>query len=124
MVYPALGAAFGCWSGAIPLGLDWERPWQVSCAQNPSMLLLFTASAGMAIDSGVWRHLGIHHWFAGCVRHEHGALAGRGRHPVAPIYCSKAAQEPPSIAVPMSQCQRSDSYIGASKYPMNVGPTS
>lgn len=36
MVYPALGAAFGCWSGAIPIGLDWERPWQVSCAQNPS----------------------------------------------------------------------------------------
>ncbi|EPS96374.1 hypothetical protein FOMPIDRAFT_1025398 [Fomitopsis schrenkii] len=28
MVYPALGAAFGCWSGAIPIGLDWERPWQ------------------------------------------------------------------------------------------------
>ncbi|KAH9934199.1 GPI biosynthesis protein family Pig-F-domain-containing protein [Fomitopsis serialis] len=28
MVYPAIGAVFGCWSGAIPIGLDWERPWQ------------------------------------------------------------------------------------------------
>ncbi|PCH37457.1 hypothetical protein WOLCODRAFT_109909 [Wolfiporia cocos MD-104 SS10] len=28
MVYPAVGAAIGCWSGAIPIGLDWERPWQ------------------------------------------------------------------------------------------------
>ncbi|KAH9829215.1 GPI biosynthesis protein family Pig-F-domain-containing protein [Rhodofomes roseus] len=29
IVYPAIGAVFGCWSGAIPIGLDWERPWQV-----------------------------------------------------------------------------------------------
>ncbi|OCH90481.1 hypothetical protein OBBRIDRAFT_776854 [Obba rivulosa] len=28
LVYPAAGALFGCWSGAIPIGLDWERPWQ------------------------------------------------------------------------------------------------
>ncbi|ESK86824.1 phosphatidylinositol-glycan biosynthesis class f [Moniliophthora roreri MCA 2997] len=28
MVYPAIGAALGCWSGAIPIALDWDRPWQ------------------------------------------------------------------------------------------------
>ncbi|KAI0943029.1 hypothetical protein AcV7_002285 [Taiwanofungus camphoratus] len=28
IVYPAVGAVFGCWSGAIPIGLDWDRPWQ------------------------------------------------------------------------------------------------
>ncbi|OSD00497.1 hypothetical protein PYCCODRAFT_1371063 [Trametes coccinea BRFM310] len=28
LVYPAVGAAIGCWAGAIPIGLDWERPWQ------------------------------------------------------------------------------------------------
>ncbi|KZT00720.1 uncharacterized protein LAESUDRAFT_665530 [Laetiporus sulphureus 93-53] len=28
MVYPAIGAMLGCWSGAIPIGLDWDRPWQ------------------------------------------------------------------------------------------------
>ncbi|EMD36950.1 hypothetical protein CERSUDRAFT_114862 [Gelatoporia subvermispora B] len=28
LVYPAAGALLGCWSGAIPIGLDWERPWQ------------------------------------------------------------------------------------------------
>jgi len=28
MVYPATGALLGCWAGAIPIGLDWERPWQ------------------------------------------------------------------------------------------------
>ncbi|GBE83503.1 hypothetical protein SCP_0505540 [Sparassis crispa] len=28
IVYPAAGTLIGCWSGAIPLGLDWERPWQ------------------------------------------------------------------------------------------------
>ncbi|KAI8989070.1 GPI biosynthesis protein family Pig-F-domain-containing protein [Trametes punicea] len=28
LVYPAAGAAMGCWVGAIPIGLDWERSWQ------------------------------------------------------------------------------------------------
>ncbi|KAH9929100.1 GPI biosynthesis protein family Pig-F-domain-containing protein [Epithele typhae] len=28
LVYPAVGAVMGCWAGAIPIGLDWERPWQ------------------------------------------------------------------------------------------------
>ncbi|KAG5635370.1 hypothetical protein H0H81_011517 [Sphagnurus paluster] len=28
LVYPALGAALGCWAGTIPLALDWDRPWQ------------------------------------------------------------------------------------------------
>ncbi|KAI0634329.1 GPI biosynthesis protein family Pig-F-domain-containing protein [Trametes polyzona] len=28
LVYPAVGALMGCWAGAIPIGLDWERPWQ------------------------------------------------------------------------------------------------
>ncbi|KAL1948400.1 hypothetical protein VTO73DRAFT_12475 [Trametes versicolor] len=28
LVYPAVGAVIGCWAGAIPIGLDWERPWQ------------------------------------------------------------------------------------------------
>ncbi|KAH7910726.1 GPI biosynthesis protein family Pig-F-domain-containing protein [Hygrophoropsis aurantiaca] len=28
MVYPAFGAIVGCWSGAIPIALDWDRPWQ------------------------------------------------------------------------------------------------
>ncbi|KAF5372549.1 hypothetical protein D9758_005152 [Tetrapyrgos nigripes] len=28
MVYPAFGAVLGCWLGAIPIALDWDRPWQ------------------------------------------------------------------------------------------------
>ncbi|KAK7469225.1 Glycosylphosphatidylinositol (GPI) anchor assembly protein [Stygiomarasmius scandens] len=28
MVYPAVGAALGSWLGAIPIALDWDRPWQ------------------------------------------------------------------------------------------------
>ncbi|TCD68779.1 hypothetical protein EIP91_009792 [Steccherinum ochraceum] len=30
VVYPAVGAILGCWTGAIPAGLDWEEPWQAS----------------------------------------------------------------------------------------------
>ncbi|KAG8857064.1 hypothetical protein FRB96_005994 [Tulasnella sp. 330] len=28
LVYPILGTLVGCWLGAIPLPLDWDRPWQ------------------------------------------------------------------------------------------------
>jgi len=28
IVYPAIGTAFGCWLGVIPIALDWDRPWQ------------------------------------------------------------------------------------------------
>ncbi|GJE86359.1 GPI biosynthesis protein family Pig-F-domain-containing protein [Phanerochaete sordida] len=28
LVYPAVGTVLGCWSGVIPIGLDWDRPWQ------------------------------------------------------------------------------------------------
>ncbi|TFK52846.1 PIG-F-domain-containing protein [Heliocybe sulcata] len=28
LVYPAVGTALGCWLGAIPLALDWDRSWQ------------------------------------------------------------------------------------------------
>ncbi|KAF8665035.1 hypothetical protein AX16_000647 [Volvariella volvacea WC 439] len=28
LVYPAIGTVVGCWLGAIPIALDWDRPWQ------------------------------------------------------------------------------------------------
>ncbi|ORY88759.1 GPI biosynthesis protein family Pig-F-domain-containing protein [Leucosporidium creatinivorum] len=28
LLAPALGAIVGCWAGAIPIPLDWDRPWQ------------------------------------------------------------------------------------------------
>ncbi|QRV84892.1 GPI biosynthesis family Pig-F protein [Ceratobasidium sp. AG-Ba] len=28
VVFPALGAIIGCWLGALPMPLDWDRPWQ------------------------------------------------------------------------------------------------
>ncbi|KAJ4478239.1 GPI biosynthesis protein family Pig-F-domain-containing protein [Lentinula aciculospora] len=28
VVYPAMGAILGSWLGAIPIALDWDRPWQ------------------------------------------------------------------------------------------------
>jgi len=28
LVYPTIACFLGCWAGAIPIGLDWERPWQ------------------------------------------------------------------------------------------------
>lgn len=30
LVYPPVGAVLGGWLGAIPIALDWDRPWQVS----------------------------------------------------------------------------------------------
>ncbi|KAI0319329.1 GPI biosynthesis protein family Pig-F-domain-containing protein [Amylostereum chailletii] len=28
IVYPSIGALMGAWTGVIPIGLDWDRPWQ------------------------------------------------------------------------------------------------
>ncbi|KAF8915434.1 GPI biosynthesis protein family Pig-F-domain-containing protein [Mucidula mucida] len=28
IAYPSAGAIIGCWLGAIPIALDWDRPWQ------------------------------------------------------------------------------------------------
>ncbi|CAE6433589.1 unnamed protein product [Rhizoctonia solani] len=28
VVFPAIGAIIGCWLGALPMPLDWDRPWQ------------------------------------------------------------------------------------------------
>ncbi|WWC92410.1 uncharacterized protein L201_007367 [Kwoniella dendrophila CBS 6074] len=28
LVYPVIGTIIGAWCGAIPIPLDWDRPWQ------------------------------------------------------------------------------------------------
>lgn len=28
ILYPVIGAVVGAWMGAVPLALDWDRPWQ------------------------------------------------------------------------------------------------
>nr|VWO98584.1 BZIP domain-containing protein [Ganoderma boninense] len=46
LVYPAVGTVTGAWLGVIPIGLDWERPWQ-TWPLTPS----FGAVAGFIVGS-------------------------------------------------------------------------
>ncbi|GAA5976377.1 hypothetical protein JCM10908_005477 [Rhodotorula pacifica] len=43
---PAVGAVIGCWAGALPIPLDWDRPWQ----KYPTTSIL-GAVAGHALGS-------------------------------------------------------------------------
>ncbi|KAM0788139.1 hypothetical protein ACM66B_001304 [Microbotryomycetes sp. NB124-2] len=58
LLAPAVGAIVGCWLGAVPIPLDWDRPWQ----KWPTTCTL-GALAGHAVGSGIsivvcsWRAL-------------------------------------------------------------------
>ena len=60
LVYPVIGTALGCWSGAFPIALDWDRPWQVGPATPFVRPLPTKMSTGMAIDYRTWCHNGVH----------------------------------------------------------------
>ncbi|KAH7883099.1 GPI biosynthesis protein family Pig-F-domain-containing protein [Phlebopus sp. FC_14] len=46
IVYPAVGAVAGAWTGTIPIALDWDRPWQAW-----PLALLFGSLAGYIVGS-------------------------------------------------------------------------
>ncbi|BGP14427.1 hypothetical protein JCM10213_004550 [Rhodosporidiobolus nylandii] len=49
---PALGAIIGCWLGAVPIPLDWDRPWQkwpTTCVLGA----LFGYAAGAVVSLAV-----------------------------------------------------------------------
>ncbi|KAM0749195.1 hypothetical protein T439DRAFT_326937 [Meredithblackwellia eburnea MCA 4105] len=48
LLFPALGTFAGCWLGAVPIPLDWDRPWQ----KWPTTCVL-GALAGHAIGTGL-----------------------------------------------------------------------
>jgi len=47
VVYPAIGAVIGCWLGAFPLPLDWDRPWQAW-----PLVPAYTAVLGHIVGAG------------------------------------------------------------------------
>lgn len=50
IVYPTVGALAGAWSGTIPIGLDWERPWQVSETLSANGCVAYGV-VGVAVDT-------------------------------------------------------------------------
>jgi len=40
LLYPAVGTVLGCWAGAFPIALDWDRPWQAWPLTSASCAIL------------------------------------------------------------------------------------
>jgi len=58
VIYPVFGTICGCWVGAIPLALDWDRPWQ-AWPLSPAYGALFGHVLGSvcALGLSVWKRL-------------------------------------------------------------------
>ncbi|CAE6504421.1 unnamed protein product [Rhizoctonia solani] len=54
IVFPAIGAIIGCWLGALPMPLDWDRPWQAWPLTSAYMAVI-----GHLIGSGISLAVGI-----------------------------------------------------------------
>jgi phosphatidylinositol glycan class F len=51
LVYPIVGTLVGAWAGAIPIPLDWDRPWQVSrVLQSCHLSLVSAVTRGHLVD--------------------------------------------------------------------------
>ncbi|KAG8785371.1 hypothetical protein FRC12_017681 [Ceratobasidium sp. 428] len=48
VVFPVVGAIVGCWLGALPMPLDWDRPWQAW-----PLTSAYLAVIGHAVGAGV-----------------------------------------------------------------------
>ncbi|KAB5588875.1 GPI biosynthesis family Pig-F protein [Ceratobasidium theobromae] len=48
VVFPSIGAIIGCWLGALPMPLDWDRPWQAW-----PLTAAYLAIIGHVIGSGI-----------------------------------------------------------------------
>lgn len=58
MFAPAVGTVLGCWTGAFPIPLDWDRPWQVRPENSYSRSFLDSMSDVSARrTSGLADHL-------------------------------------------------------------------
>lgn len=81
LVYPTIGALTGAWLGAIPIGLDWERPWQVGLSQpsRPPCAPL-TSWQGMASHAHLRRSRWVHRRVPRCPGSQRDARARPGRH--------------------------------------------
>ncbi|GAA5891367.1 hypothetical protein JCM6882_004673 [Rhodosporidiobolus microsporus] len=57
LLVPSLGALVGCWAGAIPIPLDWDRPWQ-KWPTTPILGALLGYAAGSVLSLVVTAYRG------------------------------------------------------------------
>lgn len=82
MVYPAAGAFIGGWLGAIPIALDWDRPWQVRSYQSYPAYLHSFSPVGLAFDTALWESRRLHHWCTLGIYFQHNQVACRRAYPI------------------------------------------
>lgn len=75
LLYPTYGAFLGAWVGVIPIGLDWDRPWQVTTMHAFYMLAgQLPYIAGISSHTSSWCIVGLHDWCPARTGHEPAAI--------------------------------------------------
>ena len=81
LLYPTYSALLGAWVGVIPIGLDWDRPWQLTTARTPCLRAVKLARSleGISSHPSSWCIAWLYNWSLTRAWREHALVLCRRR---------------------------------------------